>query len=138
MEINNQDGFRECEHTADGEIEVWAQLLPALFVWAARGMYALMGMQFKSAPRCSHALHLTAADDEGLLVNFLSELLYFYEQKQQAFDSFDIHIQEHSLHARLEGAVIDAIIQPIKAVTYHHLAINHQDGLYRVRIVFDL
>ena len=38
-------GFREHAHTADWELEVWAPDLPTLLEQAARGMYAISGVQ---------------------------------------------------------------------------------------------
>ena len=38
-------GYRELEHTADWELEAWADDLPGLLEQAARGMYALSGVR---------------------------------------------------------------------------------------------
>ncbi len=44
-------GFREKDHTADWELEVWAPDLPGLLVEAARGMYWLMGARLEHGQR---------------------------------------------------------------------------------------
>ena len=46
-------GFREKEHTADWELDVWAPDLPALLEQAARGMYWLMGARLEEGARAA-------------------------------------------------------------------------------------
>lgn len=131
-------GFRENEHTADWELEVWAPDLATLLEQAARGMYWLAGARLKSGPRQRRFLQLSAADAEGLLIRFLQELLYLGETEGLGFDQFEIGVSNHSLRAELGGAPIEQIEKEIKAVTYHKLAIQHRpEGLY-TRIVFDV
>jgi SHS2 domain-containing protein len=79
--MNDQTaGFKELEHTADWELMVWAPDLPGLLEQAAQGMYALAGLTAGSGPRCQRDLKIQAPDPEGLLVNFLAELLYFEDR----------------------------------------------------------
>ena len=131
-------GYREIEHTADWELEVWAPHLPELLRQAALGMYALAGVRLQDAPRHSRVIELQAEDGEGLQVAFLSELLYLVETENLAFDRLEIQIEEERLRARLEGAPIARIGKEIKAVTYHTMKIQQRaDGL-KVNIVFDV
>ena len=138
----SEAGFREHEHTADWELEVWAPTLPALFEQAARGMYALSGIVLKPFPRKVRQMKLAAVDPESLLVGFLQELLYLEETAGLGFDQFDIRIRDLDLDAILTGAPILAISKEIKAVTYHNLKIGESergsDSALEVRIVFDV
>ena len=61
-------GYREVEHTADWELEVWATDLPGLLEQAARGMAQLSGMRLQVEPRVARSLSLSANDPETLLV----------------------------------------------------------------------
>lgn len=133
-------GFRELEHTADWVLEVWASDLAGLFEQAARGMYALAKVRLADVPRLKRELHLTAYDNEVLLVDFLSELLYIAEDENLAFDSFKIKLNENNLDAILEGAPIVFQAKEIKAVTFHGLAIEKDEkrGVFTVKIVFDV
>jgi SHS2 domain-containing protein len=45
IDSNQVAGYREREHTADWELEVWAPDLPRLLEQAARGMYRLAGLR---------------------------------------------------------------------------------------------
>ena len=134
MHARTLAGYREIEHTADWELELWAPDLAGLLEQAAQGMYALAGIRLADGPRCQQTLEIQASDAESLLVSFLSELLYLSEQGL-AFDVFTLTLQQPSaggwqLQASLEGAPLAAISKEIKAVTYHRLAIRQtQDGL---------
>ncbi len=131
-------GFKELRHTADWEIEAWAPDLVRLFEQAAVGMYALSGTNLYPEPRITRIVELTAEDAEGLLVKFLSELLFLGEQYGLAFDVFDLQIDRCRLSARLHGAPMTEQSKEIKAVTYHKLAIQPGSRGLEVRIVFDV
>jgi SHS2 domain-containing protein len=77
-------------------------------------------------------------DPEGLLVAFLSEILYFGEHENLGFDSIDVEIDDNQLQGVLSGSGIASRKKEIKAVTYHNLQIIHEDGRFQVEIVFDV
>jgi SHS2 domain-containing protein len=131
-------GYREIEHTADWELQVWAPRLPELFEQAARGMYALSGLRLERPAHRRRRLTLQAADVESLLVLFLSELLHLIEHENLAFDHFQIVLKGFELHASLRGAAVQKFDKEIKAVTYHNLQVRHEAQGYRVNIVFDV
>lgn len=137
-------GYREIEHTADWELEVWAQDLPGLLEQAARGMQHLAGLRQHTAPVHLLELQLTAADAESLLVAFLGELLFSIEQQQLGFSNFDLQVSplpDHAgleLHASLQGQPLLALDKEIKAVTYHRLKVQPTPAGLCTRIVFDV
>lgn len=131
-------GYREREHTADWELEVWAPDLRTLLEQAGRGMYALAGMRLQAGPRVERRLELAAPDAESLLVRYLSELLYLGESEGLAFDGFDLALEDYRLQARLSGAAIASLEKEIKAVTWHNLAVERTARGLEARIVFDV
>jgi SHS2 domain-containing protein len=131
-------GFQEIPHTADWAMKVWAEDLPSLLVTAANGMNALAGIRIESAPRVEQSLQLEAPDDETLLVQFLSELLYLQEQERLAFDSIDLSIDDHRLSARMQGGAVADLAKQIKAVTFHNLRIIRTPSGCETEIVFDV
>lgn len=133
-----QAGYREIEHTADWQLEVWAPNVPLLFEQAALGMYALSGTQLESHSRLGEELYLGAPDREGLLVEFLTELLFLAESQGLAFDNFQIQIESQKLFAKISGAPIKSQSKEIKAVTYHNLEIKEGPRGLEVSIVFDV
>lgn len=131
-------GYREIEHTADWELQVWAPDLPALLETAARGMYALAQITLMDASRISRSFELPWIDRESLLVDFLAELLFYAEAENLAFDEFRLSLNGNSFKAQVCGAPIRAQAKEIKAVTYHHLQISETERGFEVNIVFDV
>ena len=132
-------GFREHPHTADWELEVWAPDLATLLEQAARGMYTLSGMQLLAGAPQQRSIALHAADSEGLLVRFLTELLWVQQEERLGFDDFAITVEDQcDLRAELRGSAIAKLDKEIKAVTYHNLAVETTSQGLRVNIVFDV
>jgi len=131
-------GYQEIPHTADWALRVWAADLPTLFAQAAQGMYALMETSLQASPRVTRRIDLEAPDVESLLVAFLSELLYAGEADGLAFDRLEVTCDPPRLAALLQGAPIAEQRKEIKAVTYHHLAVQATPTGWEVTIVFDV
>lgn len=133
-----QAGYREVEHTADWELEVWGPNLHVLFEQAALGMSDLAHIQVATRPRLQRRLDLTENDPESLLVMFLTELLYISEDEGVAFDRVNAQLNGTQLTVDLEGGPIVSQSKAIKAVTFHNLNIRKTTGGYLVNIVFDV
>jgi len=131
-------GFQEQPHTADWALEVWAPDLVGLLQQAAVGMYALMHARLQAEPRETYRFEIAALDRETLLVTFLSELLYFTQRDDVAFDQFDLIQEGERLMAEVAGAPIESIAKEIKAVTYHNLAVRETARGLETTIVFDV
>lgn len=131
-------GFDEIPHTADWSIRVWADDVETLLVESARGMYWLAGAEMVAAPRITKTLVAEEPDNESLLIAFLSELVYFTEQENLAFDMFDLSIKNGRLKVEMEGAPLKSISKTIKAVTWHNLEIIKSARGLEVEIVFDV
>ncbi len=101
-------------------------------------MYWLMETHLSPEPRIVQVLDLQGVDAEGLLVSFLSELLYFGESDGLGFDQFGIAVEDTHLRAVVRGAPIAEQRKEIKAVTYHNLAIQKTGQGLEVTIVFDV
>lgn len=131
-------GFEEISHTADWSVRVWAQDLPLLFAESARAMNALAGTVTGQGPRVKRAFTSGGPDAESLLVAFLSELVYYQEQENLAFDTFDTRLSDKQISVDMEGAQITSIDKAIKAVTYHNLEVEETARGVEVVIVFDV
>ena len=138
MQPDSSSGFREIEHTADWELEVWAPFLADLLLQAAFGMYQLVGVQISASPRLVYELRLKFTEPETLLVDFLNELLYIAESEGTIFDQFDLKIEGDQLHAKLIGAPVVSMGKEIKAATYHNLNIVETNHGLLANIVFDV
>jgi SHS2 domain-containing protein len=131
-------GFEEISHTADWSVRVWAEDLPSLFAQSAQAMNALAGTRVAQGPRLKRIFETEGPDAESLLVSFLSELVYYQEQENLAFDTFDLTIGDQALKAGMEGGQIESVDKAIKAVTYHNLKITETDRGLEATIVFDV
>ena len=131
-------GFREIEHTADWELHVWAPDLALMLEQAAKGMYALSGTKLADAPQISHEFHLSYLDPETLVVDFLSEILFFAEEESIGFNSFGISPEQELWFFKLEGAPIESQAKEIKAVTFHGIEVRTTEAGLEVNVVFDV
>ncbi|HEX5810160.1 MAG TPA: archease [Anaerolineales bacterium] len=131
-------GFEEISHTADWSAHVWAQDRPSLFAECARAMNALSGTLIRSGPRIQQTFDAEAPDTESLLVAFLSELVYYQEQENLAFDRFEVQVEGQRLKVEMEGGQIASVDKEIKAVTYHNLKVRETDRGCETTIVFDV
>ena len=131
-------GFEEISHTADWSVHVWAQDLPSLFAESARAMNALSGTVIEKGPRVKQSFEYEAPDAESLLIAFLSELVYYQEQENLGFDTFELKVKGERLRAEMEGGPIASADKAIKAVTYHNLKIQRTNEGVETTIVFDV
>ena len=136
--IRQPSGFREKEHTADWELEIWAPDLLGLLVEAANGMYWLMGARLEDGLRLHRCVDIGGGDAESRLVNFLQELLYLGETQELGFDQVEITIEGDRYRAELTGAALVHVDKEIKAVTYHNLVIRETCRGVEATLVFDV
>ncbi len=137
-ESKQQSGYQEIPHTADWALQVWSPDLPGLFIQAAKGMAALMGMQLNRQPAHEYAFTVQGVDAESLLVAFLNELLFVWETEGLGFESLRISISENYLNAVMMAVPVIKVNKEIKAVTYHDLAISSSEDGFQTTIVFDV
>lgn len=129
-------------HTADTAIIAYGTTLPELFENAAFGMFDLM-FEAASIPS-EHSRPVAAAGDtvEDLLVGWLGELLVEAEIHDLAFSSFTVdRLEEGGVQGSAQGAPAGALElrgPPIKAVTYHDLAVVEVPDGWWARLVFDV
>jgi SHS2 domain-containing protein len=136
--MDERTGYREIEHTADWELHVWAPDLIRLLITAAQGMYTLSHTMLAAVPQERRDFELPFVDRESLLVDFLSELLFFGEEEGIAFDTYQLEFNGSSLKVQARGAPIQDQAKEIKAVTYHGLQIRETERGLEVNIVFDV
>ena len=88
-------------------------------------------------------IEVTARDREGLLVNWLSDLLYYVDAEELLFHRFRVdELSDTHLRARTWGEKIDRerheLRFGIKAVTRHMLEVVEENGGYRATVLFDI
>jgi len=131
-------GFREIPHTADWELHVWGPELYTLLKQSALGMYALSHITLASEPRVTRTFEIPYLDRESLIVDYLSELLFYGEDEGLGFDTFQITLDQEHCQVSVVGAPITDIRKEIKAVTFHGMAVKETVRGLEVNIVFDV
>jgi len=143
--------FEILPHTADIKIRAYGKNKKELFRNALIGMFQsihpiIAGCKTENnrvvcdALPEHHIIELKASDEESLLVDFLSEVLYLSDVHNEAY--LDVTIDEltdTSIKATIHGIAVTGFeVVEIKAVTYHELVIKKDDGGWVAEIVFDI
>lgn len=143
--------FELLPHTADIKIRVYGKSLKELFKHALIGMFQSIKPR---APECNyqhdrlvcsalpivHEIAVESIDREILLVDFLAEALYLSDVHNEAYLDTEIHeLTNQKIKATLKGVKVTGFeVVEIKAVTYHDLIIEEQNGVWRAEVVFDI
>ena len=134
--------FEVIEHTADTGIIAHGADMKEAFANAASGMFSLI-TDLEGIREVSHRdVMVEAAERESLLVEWLNELVFLFDTQNMLFSRFDIgELSDTVLRARCFGEKADLsrheIKIGIKAVTYHMLEVEENDG-FRVQALFDI
>ncbi len=132
--------FEEIEHTADVALRVHGRDLKELLQNAALGMARLVCEEtFLSDDCAEHLVEISPDDEEGLLVEWLSELVFLVEVKSFIFQRVEIQtISETYFKAKVYGKIARELKVHIKAVTYHNLKIIETENGLEAIVVFDI
>ncbi len=134
--------FETIEHTAEIGIRAHGASLEEAFANAARGMFSLMIDLDQIKEVEVRDIAVRAADQELLLAEWLSELLFLFDVEHVLFCRFQV---EFPAPGELRGQAWGERVDPdrhriglgIKAVTHHMLQIEREDG-YRASVIFDV
>ena len=131
------------DHTGDICMQVSSPTLDELFATCAEGMIQTIAPEAKVVYEVQHEIHLTGADLEQLLVDWLSEINYRITVDGEIYNRFEIkRLTETELSALIFGERIDPARHPfeleIKAVTYHDIYIKQSPGGWQARVIFDI
>jgi len=133
--------FEEISHTADVKIRARAPTIEALF---SETFKALMQVMY-GAPRRGGILReirIESPDNESLLADFLSEVLFVSEVEGLVFLSARISINGSRLTAELTGEPFDPVRHcggsEVKGISYSGLSITHDANGYMLDIIFDV
>jgi SHS2 domain-containing protein len=132
--------FEILEHTADIGFRARGITPADLFASAALALESIAIRAGHVEEREVYRLEASGAGYESLLVNFLSEVLYYLDGKRIVFRRFEFeHISPNEVRARGHGEPRDANRQPsrlvVKGVTYHQLEVREEEGSW-VAVVF--
>jgi SHS2 domain-containing protein len=144
----NDGGFEFLEHTADVKARAYG---PSLEIAYSQAAYALMATitpdLSKISKKHEKKFTITAEDQEALLFDFLSELLYIFDVDHLVFGDISVEsIKEkgegYELRTILIGEEFDKekheIGTEVKAITYSYMKIEEKEDLWNIEVVFDI
>ena len=141
---NARPRYEPFEHTSEAGIIARGATLAEAFANAAEGMYALMLDLDSVEEREVREVALEGESLEGLLIDWLLELVFITETQDLVFRRFEVEeLSETGLRGRAWGERFDPERHRtnnvmVKAVTRHLLEIGQEDGGYRVQVLFDI
>jgi SHS2 domain-containing protein len=136
-------GYEVLEHTADVGLRATAATLPELFAEATRGMAELAGVWAAGSLGDEVAIEAEAGDLEGLLVEWLGEVLYVHDSRNAALHR--VTLDEVSETSATGKVLLSTLSQEraeegtqIKAVTFHQLEVRRTTEGWTARVFFDI
>jgi len=143
---NMTKGFQILDHTADIGVTAYGRSIEELFCNAALALFSLVTDLETVEERAEVSLEVKSQDVDGLLVEWLNELIYSFDVNHMLFKRFDIesliHNEVNELKATCHGEKFDPlrhkITREIKAATYHMLKLKKNRAGYQVQVIFDI
>jgi SHS2 domain-containing protein len=138
--------FEILDISGDVGIKAYGKSLEDVFINATIGMYSLITDLEGIDAKQSIEVEVESDSIEGLLVNYLNELIFQFDA--YGFVGKEIRIKAISLQpsAYLKAKIIGEEFDPekherkllIKAATYHMLKIEDINDIWEVDVIFDI
>ena len=135
--------FEILEHPADIGLRVFGRTLMDLFVNAGHGLVAIALEPQDAGPAERIVLTARGSDREYLLVNWLSEILFFMDAEGWVFREFRVQkLGGNTIEGEGLGERRDPVLYPrtvaVKAVTYHQLSVLKTAEGWEAVVYFDI
>ena len=135
--------YKQLEHVGDIRIKVFGDTIEDLFVNAGFALFDIMISGDSKNKEFAETVDVRGIDREELIVNWLTELNYFFLTESKIFNTFEI---ERLTDTELKATVLGEKFNPhcneikneIKAVTFHDLEIVKKKNRWETKIVFDI
>ena len=131
------------DHTADLGLRATAPDQGRLFAQMAAALTAALVEDPNAVrPLQGFELHLSGGPAEYLLVDWLKELLWRYEDDRFLVADCDVVVRPDGLSATIRGEPFDpewhALSHEVKAVTYHGLKVERQGEGWVAEAIVDI
>lgn len=137
--------YQLIDHTADFGLRVTAADLPSLFADAVHALFDVIAEVRAPATVAPETLTVQVSGDDwpDLMVNWLREALYQWTGEERLVRRAEIlSMSAYTLTARLSCEPYDparhAVLQEIKAVTYHQIRVAPVPEGWEARVIFDI
>jgi SHS2 domain-containing protein len=138
-----KEAFEIFDHTADIGIIAYGADFEKLFSNAALALFSLITDLESIQEKLHLDLEVRSEDRDGLLVDWLNELIYCFDSRHTLFNRFDIETLTHTaLKATCYGEDFDPskhkIKIGVKAATYHLLRLDTDESGYKAQVILDI
>jgi len=138
-----KEAFEILDHTADIGIIAYGADFEKLFSNAALALFSLITDLESIQEKLHLDLEVRSEDRDGLLVDWLNELIYCFDSRHTLFNRFDIETLTHTaLKATCYGEDFDPnkhkIKIGVKAATYHLLRLDTDESGYKAQVILDI
>jgi SHS2 domain-containing protein len=137
--------FEYIEHTADLRFRAYGKTLGECFSNAAKAMFNAVVDSSTVRAQTEKTIKLSSPKLELLLHDWLSEILFYFEDEGLIFSDFKVEVKtgkNFELSGTLSGEKYDpkrhAILTEIKAVTYHEMKIKEEKGIWSAEVLCDI
>ena len=133
--------FELIEHTADVGLIAYGGTLAEAFANAAYGMFSIITELYVVQETESRRVEISEEDWEGLLFEWLNNLIYLFDVEMLIFKRFDIiDLGGCRLKATCHGEKYDPsrhhLKTGVKSATYHMLEVDREKN--QVQVIFDV
>lgn len=131
--------YKILPHKADLKIRVFGRNKKELFKNGLIGMFKAAKYEGEK-DKIKRKLKISSFDLSSLLVDFLTEALYFCEVNKEIYDTIKYRVfDDKNIEGVLVGKKLKRIGVQIKGVTYHNLDIHQKkDKTWETTILFDI
>ena len=137
--------FLEDTAIADAAFEAEGENLEELFEACAQATFEVMAETKTVEAKNREEIQLRSDDLEGLLFNWLAELIYLKDLKTTVFNKYKIKVDKpngYRLEASVWGEPIDVkkhkVKVDVKAVTYHLLEVKKMGDKWTAKVILDI
>jgi SHS2 domain-containing protein len=131
--------------TADVAIESRGDTLEELFSASAMATFEVMADTSGIQPEIKKVLHLENSEIDGLLFDWLAEIIYLKDAEYMLFGKYNIKITKNSnyqLDAEILGEEINQskhdLRCDVKAITFHLFDVYEKDDKWISRFILDI
>ena len=131
--------------TADVAIESRGDTLEELFTASAMATFEVMSDTSSIQPEIKKNLHLEHSEIDGLLFDWLAEIIYLKDSEFMLFGKYDLKITKdtnYQLDAEILGEKINQskhdLRCDVKAITFHLFEVYEKNGKWISRFILDI
>lgn len=138
--------FEFFDVTADVGFRAYGQDLNNAFANAAQAMFEVMTNTSQVKPTVKREIIVESEDEQALLYDWLSELLFLHDYEDLVFSKFTVDIKQKdpetfNLHAEVWGEKFNPatheIRDEVKAVTFHLMEIIKEENRCSLQVIVD-